>query len=267
MILLEKNIERVSLALSKYGVSEPPIVRVGAAFDVSGSAKHFYENGVMQATHDRVMALAGKFDDNGELDTWVFSDRFRQLVTADVNTYGTYVVEHILKSSVAKEVLWGGTSYAPVMGGAVDFWFGNPAPEVLEAAAPGSKKQPGLLTRLFGSKPAPVAVAPAPAVAAPAVDDPSRKLPAWMLFLTDGENGDQAATERQLAASQEHPVYWTLIGVGAAKHFEFIERMADKYPNVGFLNLSSLDIGEDELYEQLITQEVCDWLNDMSQPA
>jgi hypothetical protein len=265
MLQLEKSIERVSLALSKYGVNEPPIVRVGAAFDVSGSAKPFYKNGVMQKTHDRVMALAGKFDDNGELDTWVFSDAFRQLVTADVNTYGSYVQKHILNSPVAHEVLWGGTSYSPVIEGAVDFWFGNPTQEARAAVAPASKKQGGLLSRLFGGKTAPVAVAPTPAPVP--VEDPTRKLPAWMLFLTDGENSDEAATERALAASQAHPVYWTLIGVGPAKHFGFIERMAEKYPNVGFLNLSSLDIDEAELYEQLITEEVCDWLEQLSQPV
>jgi hypothetical protein len=266
MLQLEKSIERVSLALSKYGVNEPPVVRVGAAFDVSGSAKPFYKNGVMQATHDRVMALAGKFDDHGELDTWVFSDAFRQLVTADVNTYGSYVKEHILNSPLAHEVLWGGTSYAPVISGAVDFWFGNPTQEAIAAVAPAAKKQGGLLSRLFGGKSEAAAVPPTSEVA-PVPQDPSRNLPAWMLFLTDGENSDEAATERALAASQNHPVYWTLIGVGPAKHFGFIERMAEKYPNVGFLNLSSLDIDEDELYEQLITEEVCDWLEQLSQPV
>jgi hypothetical protein len=266
MLQLEKSIERVSLALSKYGVNEPPVVRVGAAFDVSYSAKGFYENGVMQATHDRVMALAGKFDDNGELDTWVFSDVFKQLVTADVNTYGSYVRDHILSNPVAREVLWRGTSYAPVMRGAVDYWFGNPTPEARAAVAPVTQKRPGLISRLFGAKPAPEVVTPVPAPAVVA-DDASRKLPAWMLFLTDGESGDEAQTEKALAASQAHPVYWTLIGVGPAKHFGFIERMAEKYPNVGFLNLSSLDIDEDELYEQLITEEVCDWLEQLSQPV
>lgn len=262
MLQLEKSIERVSLALSKYGVNEPPIVRIGAAFDVSGSAKHLYENGVMQATHDRVMAISGKFDDNGELDTWIFASRFKQLETADVNSYGTYVREHILNNEAAQDVLWGGTYYAPVMQSAVDFWFGNPTSAALAAVAP--KKPAGLLARLFGSKPEPVTPAP---VMAPVADDPSRKLPAWMLFLTDGENTDEAATERVLREAQEHAVYWTLVGVGEAKHFGFIERMADKYPNVGFLNLSSLDISEDELYEQLITQEVCDWLSQVAQSA
>lgn len=262
MLQLEKSIERVTLALSKYGVNEPPVVRIGAAFDVSQSAKDLYYNGVMQATHDRVMAISGKFDDNGELDTWIFSQRFKQLVTADVNSYGSYVREHILNNEEAQGVLWGGTHYAPVMHSAVEFWFGNPTPEAVAAVAP--KKPVGLLARLFGSKPVPVDSAP---VVTPVADDPSRKLPAWMLFLTDGENADEAATERVLREAQKHALYWTLVGVGEAKRFGFIERMADKYPNVGFLNLSSLDISEDELYEQLITQEVCDWLSQLAQPA
>ena len=31
-------------------------------------------------------------------------------------------------------------------------------------------------------------------------------------------------------------------------------------PNVGFLHLESLDVTDEQTYEQLITQEFCDWV-------
>lgn len=31
-------------------------------------------------------------------------------------------------------------------------------------------------------------------------------------------------------------------------------------PNVGFLHLESLDVTDEQIYEQLITQEFCDWV-------
>lgn len=259
MLQLEKSIAKVSLALSKYGVGEPPTVRLGAALDVSYSTKEkgLYSSGAMQLTHDRLMAIAGKFDDNGELDMWSFDDKYQQLVTASVDSYGSYVREHILNDNNVKK--WGGTAYAPVMQGAVDFWFGNPTPEAVAAVAP---KRAGFFARMLGHKAEPVVVQPVAQAASGSSD-----VPAWMLFITDGESGDEAAAERVLAASQKHPVYWTLVGVGAGHQFGFIERMADKYPNVGFLNLSSLGLSEDELYEQLITDELCDWLNKLEATA
>lgn len=77
------------------------------------------------------------------------------------------------------------------------------------------------------------------------------------IFLTDGQNDDEGETELVLRESQNKPIYWALVGVGDPEHFEFLSRMADKYPNVGFVNFSSLSITDEQLFDRLITEELC----------
>lgn len=217
------------------------------ALDVSGSAKPLYDRGIIQETVDRLLAVSMRFDDNGEMDMWCFDDGFARLETASAADYGTYVKNHILRGG---HHLWGGTAYAPVLTDVRNFYFPRPG----MASAP--KKSGGFLGGLFGGK----KEAPPPAP----VNPNAKPLPALCLFITDGANADRPATERLLRESQGQPVYWMMVGVGPSHHFGFIEEMADALPNVGFLNLSSLDISDDALYEQLITDEFCDWVKQVA---
>ena len=127
-INLTKRAEKVGIILAKRGLTTVPPVRVGCALDVSGSAQGFYTSNVMQETIDRLLAVALKFDDNGELDAWLFHDDILpQLPTITEADEGTYVKKVIMKQSG----LWGGTNYAPVLQEVMEFYFGanQPAPK------------------------------------------------------------------------------------------------------------------------------------------
>ena len=242
MITLEKRAAKVAIVLEKRQLPKPPVVRVGAALDISGSAKALYESGEIQETHDRILGIALKFDDNGEVDTWTFTEGFDRLPTATPENYGAYISDFVLNGDITK---WGGTHYAPVMNDIVDFFF--PAP----GAAPARKG--GFLSRLFGMADAAPEPAPAPV---------NGHLPAWVLFVTDGQNPqfDRKHVRQLLAQSQHYPLYWSLIGVGNPSEFDFLREIADEMPNVGFLHLASLDMSDEAIYDQLITQEFCDWV-------
>lgn len=234
-INLEKRTQQVGIILAKRGLPVAPKTRVGVALDVSGSAKHFYENGVIQETLDRLLAVAMKFDDDGNLDAWTFDNSVGEIPTITESDEGTYVKNKLLKSRVS---LWGGTSYAPPLQKAMDFYFG-------EQAKPASG---GFLSKLFGSKPA------APAAA-------TSQEPAMLLFITDGANGDEdrAAAVLREAAKSKTPVYFNMIGVGPANYFGFIQRMADELPNVGFVSMTSLSISDEQLFEAVVSEEFCEW--------
>lgn len=233
-ISLEKRAAKVGIVLAKRGLATVPPVRVGAAFDVSGSAQGFYTSNVMQETIDRLLAVALKFDDNGELDAWLFHDGvLPQLPTITESDEGTYVRNVILK----QRGLWGGTSYAPVLQAVMEYYFGESAPA----------KKASIFGGLFGKKEAPVAS--------------NKKDPAMLLFITDGANGDEAATAAVLKAAEANsPVYFNMVGIGNPSYFRFIERMADQLGNVGFTNLNDLSISDDELYEKIVNQEFVDWV-------
>ena len=83
--------------------------RVALVLDYSGSMGKLYRNGTVQAVIERIMPIACQFDDNQELDLWIFEDGFKRLggITMD-NFYG-YVEREIMKYRM------GCTQYSPVM--------------------------------------------------------------------------------------------------------------------------------------------------------
>lgn len=252
-ITLEKRAEAVGIILAKAGITKIPPVRVGLALDVSGSAKGLYTGGIMQKTIDRLIAVAMKFDDNGELDMWSFTDGFDRLENASAADEGTYVNQQILENSDI--TLWNGTEYGPVLEDMVSFWF--PSKTATQAVV---QEATGFFKGLFGKKVA--AVTPAPVLAA-GVDahGASIGLPAMGIFVTDGENSDRGHAAQVLRDSANVNVYWVLVGVGPSHNFSFLQEQADKLDNVGFVNLSSLDISDEDLYQQLIgTTEFTGWI-------
>lgn len=247
-ISLDKRVQSVGIQLAKHNITKVPPVRVGLALDVSGSARGLYNDGTMQETVNRLQAIALKFDDNGELDMWTFSSGstpFNRIQTATANDYNGYVKKQIVENRNIS--LWNATEYAPVLEDMINFWFpGTTAKPLTESK--------GMFGGLFGKK-----SAPAP-VATPA----SAMLPAMGLLVTDGANQDRGATAAVLKAAVNTNVYWQMIGVGPASYFDFIEEQADLLPNVGFVNLSSLSMSDEDLYKELIAEEFCGWIKKIS---
>ncbi len=226
-INLQKRAEAVGIVLAKRNIIKAPTVRVGLALDISGSTKEMYKKGIIQETVDRLLAIAMKFDDNGEIDMWSFTDGFDRLETASAAHYGNYVSRHILENpSIAK---WGSTSYAPVIRDMVRYYYG--VGDVL-----------ALVGRLFGAKPG------------------GAPQPCMILFITDGANSDHAATEEILRTCEKRNVYFQMVGVGAPHEFGFIKKVASALPNVGFVNFASLDVADEVIYESLISEEFCSWV-------
>lgn len=56
--------------------------RVGVVLDISGSMRKLYNEGVVQDVVERVLAVASQFDDDGELDVWVYDNEFSRLPAA-----------------------------------------------------------------------------------------------------------------------------------------------------------------------------------------
>jgi hypothetical protein len=235
-ISLEKRAEKVGIILAKHGITKVPPVRVGCALDVSGSTRDLYDNGIIQETMNRLMGVALKFDDNGELDMWAFSNGVAQLDTATAADAETYVNKKLLKAQNLREHMWSGTSYGPVLEAVVKYYFPSTTASVS-----------GFFGSLFGKK------------AAPASD-----LPAMLLLVTDGANDDQYAAARVLEQAANKSVYFMMVGVGPEHLFGFIKEQADLLPNVGFVNLNSLALSDDDLYEQLVSGEFASWVKSHS---
>lgn len=235
-INLQKRAESVGIILAKRGITKVPPTRVGVALDVSGSAQNLYTGGVIQETLDRLLAVALKFDDNGELDAWTFDNQVGALPTITAADEGTYVKKNILGNRNLS--LWGGTSYAPPLKAAMDHYFGTKTI---------TEKVGGLFG--FGAKNKTTTVSN------------GSKDPAMLLFVTDGANQDRNEAAQVLReAAKNSPVYFQMVGVGPESYFTFLKEMADELPNVGFVSLSTLSITDEALYEALVNPEFCEWI-------
>lgn len=239
-ISLEKKAEKVGILLTKKGINQAPTMRVGIAIDVSGSMSGLYSSGALQTAFDQMMGVAVKFDDNGELDVFEFNHDCRYLGTSNPSNYADYVKKNVHIS--------GGTNYGPIVDQATKFFFGGGAGDS------GQKK--GLLGGLFGKK--------TETPAATAVDN----TPVLMLVLTDGEPGDSGPVLRMLEQNQSRPIYWHFVGIGGNRRsFPTIAKLADALPNVGEVYLDRLQMSDDEIYEQLICDELVQWIGGYAQGA
>lgn len=117
---LSKEQSMINLDLRKKDVinlcMEKPILstqkaRVAVVMDYSGSMSRLYNNGTVQAVLERLLPIAMQFDDNGEMELWLFENSYRRMPNITIDNYYGYVEREIL----SKGLHMGGTNYAPVM--------------------------------------------------------------------------------------------------------------------------------------------------------
>ena len=84
--------------------------RVGVVLDYSGSMSTLYKNGTVQAVLERLFPLALQFDDNGEMEVWIFDNKFQRLKSINKNNYYGYINENVLG-----KYPMGWTNYSPVL--------------------------------------------------------------------------------------------------------------------------------------------------------
>ncbi|MDP2341964.1 MAG: VWA domain-containing protein [Deltaproteobacteria bacterium] len=87
--------------------------------------------------------------------------------------------------------------------------------------------------------------------------------PAYVMFVTDGDNGDPSQTEKLIKEASRHAVFWQFIGVGVAA-FEFLQQLDTMegrlIDNANFFKVNDLDkISDDELYRRMLG-EFPSWL-------
>lgn len=85
--------------------------RVALVMDYSYSMQESYLNGKVQKILERILPLALKFDDNGELETWIFSNDYHRLENVTVDNYYDY----IKNENILNKYRMGGTNFSPVM--------------------------------------------------------------------------------------------------------------------------------------------------------
>lgn len=226
---LKKKSEAIGRILLTKGITTAPIMRVGIAIDISGSMQGMLResagrSSVVQTAFDQMMGVAVKFDDNGELDVFKFDTRCEYVGTSSPTNYANYISDNGITAR-------GGTAYSVIAESANEFFF--------------KPKSTGFFG--FGKKSA----------------EPANDMPVLMIILTDGEPASETYSQvlRAFQESQGKNIYFHLVGVGGSRNdFPTIARLADALPNVGEVYLPRLDMSDEAIYEQLICDELVEWV-------
>ena len=211
-----ENLNKVLIDMSKGSKIDMTkhVARVALAMDYSGSMDRLYYNGSVQNVIIRLLPIALKFDDNGELESWLFSNQEERLPAVNVNNYENYVQKVMMKARMSM----GGTNYAPVLKDMVKYYK----------------------------------------------DIEPSSVPAFIIFITDGENFDKAETNKIIKELSNYNIFVQFIGIGneSFTYLKSLDNMEGRvHGNTGFTTVKDMNkMTDGELYTELLRQYK-DWLN------
>lgn len=107
--LLNLRKERVELLCLDKKPLQNLVSRVSVVLDYSISMENLYKKGIVQAVLEKLFPIALQFDDNGEMELWIFSDDFHRLPNITMDNYYGYIDREVIKYRM------GCTQYAPPM--------------------------------------------------------------------------------------------------------------------------------------------------------
>ena len=125
---LEKRVEReaprlvnwvkqAGVSLEKVGLSSHR-AKVCLCLDISGSMGGLYRKGLVQSFAERILALACQFDDDGEIDVFLFGQQVHQPMPMGLSNWDGYIPQVI-----ARHPLEGDTRYGRAMETIRRFYF------------------------------------------------------------------------------------------------------------------------------------------------
>lgn len=211
-----KNLETVLIDMSKPGKIDMTkhIARVAVVEDYTGSMAGMYRDGTVQEVTNRLFPIALKFDDNGEMESWIFANNYRKLAPVTIDNYEGYVKNVIMRSGMSM----GSTYYAPVLRDVAKFYKNS-----------------------------------------------TSNIPAFVIFITDGDNFDERETNAIIRELSNYNMFVQFVGIGNQSDFDYLKELDNlsgrKCDNTGFLLARELvKMDDEQLYTELLRQ-YNDWLN------
>lgn len=199
--------------------------RVAVVIDHSGSMIGDFRDGTVQRTLQSLVPLALAFDDNAEMEVWLFWDKkfrdegFVEAPAMTLENLSDYVNEEL--ATWDKSKFWGCTEYHHVIDDVMRHYFED---------------------------------------ASNMSDDP-----VFVIFITDGNPSDVKLTKNSIRESSKKNIFIQFIGIGGSKFdvLESLDDLGGRsIDNTGFMAMRNLkDLNETELYTEMLGQYV-KWLED-----
>lgn len=228
------NLSKCMVNLSKHNDIDlgGQVARVITLLDYSGSMISLYKDGTIQKTLDKLMPIGLSFDDNGEIEMYIFSDTDMELPVLTINNYSDYQTSVIGKSSMCMT----GTQYCQ----ALKSVFKNTGKYKI------MKRNTGLISKIKGEK-----------------ADTGENV--FVIFITDGEPSDKISTKLIVDKSSNANVFIQFIGIGN-NDFRYLQALADfgdrKINNIGFADMGDLRTVRDEKLYNTILSNFSKWLKE-----
>jgi len=242
--------KEIVLNLKKNAGIEHQKAQVVLALDFSGSMDSLYKNGAVQQLLERILPLGLAFDDNNEIDLYLFHDGVIKMP----KTVTRHNLQGFVKDTILGKYAMGGTRFAPVLSKIVRDFGGNP-----DNIGPSKTvKKESIFSSLFGKKKEEVITE---SVVAKKFD-----LPVYVIFITDGENGDHMESELVIKAASKYGIFFQFIGIGT-QTFTFLRhldtmtgRLVD---NANFFTVKDLSSKTDQELYDLLLKEFPHWTGEV----
>jgi hypothetical protein len=201
--------------------------QVVIVLDRSGSMEDLYKTGFVQRLLERLVPVAMQFDDNGEMEMYLFQNSCVKFPTG--------INERNVDGLINREITdsrysYGGTAYAPPINQIVRDYV-----QVEKSGFLGLGKTTGNVTD-----------------------------PVYVIFITDGENSDKPAAEKAITEASKYGIFFQFVGIGKAT-FSFLDKLdtltGRTVDNANFFQANDLDsLSDTELYERLFA-EFPEWVD------
>ena len=115
-----ENLNTVLIDMSKSGRTNMTnhVAQVALVMDYTGSMSDMFRNGSVQDAVTRLLPISLKFDNNGELESWLFSNNYKRMTPVTAFNYEDYVQSVMMRSGMHM----GRTYYAPVLRDVINYY-------------------------------------------------------------------------------------------------------------------------------------------------
>ena len=204
--------------------------RVFVVIDYSGSMSTLYRDGTIQETLNRLIPIGLTFDDNGEIEVFLFEDGYRSFPAMTIENYKTYQADVIDRSNYSM----GGTNYSPVLNAILK------ETDRIQTKSKGFLGLGGKEKKYNNSG-----------------DD------VFIIFITDGDNYDKSETDMVIRESAKTNTFIQFIGIGH-HDFKYLRKLDDlegrEFDNTGFSDISSLRGASDDTLYTAILSSFAEWI-------
>ena len=230
--------KHVAVSLKKNNL-ENVVAKVGLVLDASGSMNKSYRDGTVQEIVNRILPLAVQFDDDGELDAWIFADNPLRMNSVNLNNYTTAIPPF----------------NAPERNrGFFDiFSFSSSDPRSMTIKELQDKNIIGYCNDEVK-------------VMRQVIDEyRGSSLPAYVVFISDGSVHDTAGITEMMIEASRLPIFWQFVGVRGSNYgiLEHLDDMEGRFiDNANFFALDDFkSVDKTELYIRLLN-EFPSWLRE-----